>query len=110
MLTVSDLPRNPRCAQSPLSSGLPTLRNAVPDLDIPETLKGIDAAAYLWTIGTDRLDWSPGLPASLSTMGAADTGAAWTGHTDPEAMTTRASAVFGSTARDDGKGVPYELE
>ena len=82
----------------------------MPDLDIPETLQGIDAAAYLWTIGTDRLDWSPGLPASLSTMGAANTGAAWTGHTDPEAMTTRASAVFGSISRDEGKGVPYELE
>jgi diguanylate cyclase (GGDEF)-like protein len=82
----------------------------VPDLDLPETLQGIDAAAYLWTIGTDTLDWSPRLPASLSTMGAADTGAAWTGHTDPEAMTTRASTVMGSTSRDDGRGVPYELE
>lgn len=86
------------------------LEAAVPDLDLPQTLHGIDAAAYLWSIADDRLDWSPTLPATLAPLGTIASGAAWTERTDPEAMTTRASAVFGATARDEGSGVPYELE
>jgi diguanylate cyclase (GGDEF)-like protein len=82
----------------------------VPDLDLPQTLQGIDAAAYLWSIPDDRLEWSPALPASLTPLGKIASGSAWAEKTDPEAMTTRSSAVFGSTSRDEGKGVPYELE
>jgi diguanylate cyclase (GGDEF)-like protein len=82
----------------------------VPDLDLPQTLHGIDAAAYLWSIADDRLEWSPALPASLESLGPIASGAAWAERTDPEAMTTRASTVFGSTSRDEGAGVPYELE
>ncbi|BCJ89356.1 GGDEF-domain containing protein [Terrihabitans soli] len=80
------------------------------ELDLPQTLRGIDAAAYLWSIADDRLHWSPALPVSLASLGTVSTGAAWTERTDPEAMTTRSSAVFGSTSRDEGSGVPYELE
>jgi diguanylate cyclase (GGDEF)-like protein len=79
-------------------------------IEIPEILSGVDAAAYAWDIGTDALAWSPSLPGPLSSLGMIETGKAWTERTDPEAMTTRASAVFGSTARDEGTGVPYELE
>jgi diguanylate cyclase (GGDEF)-like protein len=79
-------------------------------IEIPEILSGVDAAAYAWDIASDALIWSPSLPGPLSSLGTIATGAAWTERTDPEAMTTRASAVFGATARDEGTGVPYELE
>lgn len=82
----------------------------MPDLDLPQTLHGVDAAAYLWSIADDRLVWSPALPASLESLGAVASGSIWTERTDPEAITTRTSAVFGSTSRDEGSGVPYELE
>jgi diguanylate cyclase (GGDEF)-like protein len=79
-------------------------------IDIPGILRGVDAAAYLWTIGDDKLVWSPSLPGALSDLGVIETGKGWSERTDSEAMTTRSSAVLGATARDEGTGVPYEIE
>ena len=78
--------------------------------DISEILGGVDAAAYDWDIASDRIAWSPAVPRPLAVLGTIDTGAAWSAGTDPEAMTTRTSTVFGATARDEGKGVGYEIE
>jgi diguanylate cyclase (GGDEF)-like protein len=84
-----------------------------PSGDAPEAsaiLSAMDAAFYAWAIPADRLTWSPALPRSLSGLGTPATGAAWNAATDPEAMTSRHSAVTGSTGRDEGHGVDYELE
>ncbi len=81
-----------------------------PVTDLANILSGVDAAAYAWDLGSDRLETTPGLPAALADLGAIESGADWARHTDPDAMTTRGSAILGSTARDEGQGVPYELE
>lgn len=81
--------------------------------DAPEAsaiLSAMDAAFYAWAIPTDVLIWSPGLPRSLADVGGLATGAAWNAATDSEAMTSRHSAILGSTGRDEGHGVDYELE
>lgn len=82
----------------------------MPDLDIPRTLQALDAAAYRWDVVSDRLDFVPGLPPSLALLGAIATGADWAARTDADSMTTRASTVLGSTSRDEGQGVPFEIE
>lgn len=81
-----------------------------PVIDTPDILKSIDAAVYHWDIATDRLEWSPAPPRSLEVLGTLATGAEWEAIIDREAMMTRGTSISGSTAKDHGQGVPYEIE
>jgi diguanylate cyclase (GGDEF)-like protein len=81
-----------------------------PRPDLGHVLVQVQAAGYRWTVGSDALDWNPHLPMALVADGPIATGAEWARRIDPDAMATRHSTVMSSTARDDGRGVPYELE
>jgi diguanylate cyclase (GGDEF)-like protein len=71
-------------------------------------LEAIDAAAYEWRIPSDALEWSAGVEALLGCVPR--TGAAWAELIDPDALATRASVVLGTGRRDEGAGVPYDVE
>ncbi|MFC5069653.1 EAL domain-containing protein [Flaviflagellibacter deserti] len=79
------------------------------ELAAPELLSEIEAAVYEWTVSSDTLTWFPKPPPALSGRDLSS-GQAWAASTDPDAMTSRHTAIFGSTARDEGEGVAYELE
>ena len=79
------------------------------DLDL--ALKAAGEAAYRWIIETDELIWSPnvaevlGCPASFVA-----TGKRFASMLDVENVTTRYETVMNSKARDDGRGVPFQIE
>lgn len=74
-------------------------------------LSEIQAATYSWDIASDGVTWQPAPPSGLGLSdGAMATGNAWSSLVDPDALTSPKSAILGSTARDAGEGVAYELE
>jgi diguanylate cyclase (GGDEF)-like protein len=81
-------------------------------LTLDGLLTAVGEAAYVWDIGSDALIWSGdahavlGLPISTRI----DTATHFASLADPEALTTRREAVFGAAARDEGAGVPFEVE
>ncbi len=72
-------------------------------------LTSIGVAVYDWNLASDAIEWAAngadvlGLP---SLAGLAD-GASYANLVEPGSGTTRAEAIGGSTARDEGSGVPY---
>jgi len=82
----------------------------VADFDLSLTLETVDAATYRWDLASDRLETMPTFPAPLRALGGIATGAEWTFRTDGDSMTSRASVVHGSSGRDEGAGVPYDIE
>jgi diguanylate cyclase (GGDEF)-like protein len=76
------------------------------------TLSMVDAILYEWDIGADVLHWSNNAAEvlGLRNMESLTLGAQWELLTDAEALSTRQSAIMGTSQRDTGNGVAYELE
>jgi diguanylate cyclase (GGDEF)-like protein len=76
------------------------------------TLSLVDAVLYEWDVASDVLRWS-GNAASvlgLRNMDSLCRGAQWEQLTDMEALSTRHATIMGTSQRDTGEGVAYELE
>ena len=81
-------------------------------IDIEAALEAVGQAAYFWDVASDRLTWSRNARGVLGLAPAAsfDTGARFAALLDPEALTTRREAVFGSSDTDAGEGVAFEVD
>ncbi|MGA0533134.1 EAL domain-containing protein [Hansschlegelia sp. KR7-227] len=77
-----------------------------------ETLAAVGEAAYAWDVASDRLEWAGAAHdvLGLAPEAAIDTASGFAALFDPEALTTRHEAVFGSSETDEGDGVGFELE
>jgi diguanylate cyclase (GGDEF)-like protein len=71
-------------------------------------LRAVGAVGYEWSLASDELRWQGDVAALVGCRPAS--GTEWEGLLDPEAMTSRASAVRGTARRDEGAGVAYELD
>ncbi|MFD1702733.1 EAL domain-containing protein [Methylopila henanensis] len=85
---------------------------AAQPLSLEETLSAVGEAAYDWDVASDRLEWTANARALLQLPPSVriDEAARFESLLDPEALTTRRSAVFGASQADDGAGVPFEIE
>jgi diguanylate cyclase (GGDEF)-like protein len=88
----------------------PTPEVAGPDAG--RILAAIGEAVYEWEIATDVLTWSAN---AGSVLGIADPATIASGRLyarllDPRSTQTRFDAVVRSEQRDEGKGVPYQIE
>ncbi len=84
--------------QTPLSASLEAL------------LSAIGEAAYEWRLASDELRWTAGAERILGIDAASiATGRAYGDLTDPESLTSRATAVTGAARTDAGDGVPYAI-
>lgn len=81
------------------------------DATLAKVLRDVGAAVYSWDIESDALSWAPRPPRALDvTPDEAATGALWAALIDADALASPASVILGSTRRDDGGGVPFEIE
>ena len=68
-------------------------------------------AAYVWNIETDALAWSANAceVLGIDSPAAAASGKSFAALLHPDSPGNRYDAIAGSSARDEGTGVPYEL-
>ena len=79
--------------------------------DIKQALKAAGEAAYRWNIATDEMIWSGNAPEILGCAAATvATGKLFASLLDIENVTTRYETVMNSKVRDDGRGVPFQIE
>ena len=79
--------------------------------DLKQALKAAGEAAYRWNIETDEILWSANAPEILGcSVAAIGTGKHFASLLDIENVTTRYETVMNSKARDDGRGVPFQIE
>jgi diguanylate cyclase (GGDEF)-like protein len=78
---------------------------------LAKVLRDIGAAVYVWDIETDTLSWTPRPPRVLDvTPEEASSGALWATLIDSDALASPAGVILGSARRDEGGGVPFEIE
>ena len=80
--------------------------------ELPAILRSIGLVAYQWRLDTDALCWGPNAGEVLGIAGDADiaTGRGYAKLLDSQNPVTRFDAVTRSPGRDEGHGVPYELQ
>jgi diguanylate cyclase (GGDEF)-like protein len=80
-------------------------------LDAAAILASIGEVPYEWEIESDALTWGPNTTSVLmiSDVSAISTGRGYAALLDPNNTETRYDAVMHSGARDDGKGVFYQI-
>lgn len=85
------------------------IRSEPPTQDV---LQAVGEATYVWDVASDRIAWSAHAGALLDLPEATriDSASAFDALLDPEALSTRRSAVFGSSSADQGDGVGFEIE
>jgi diguanylate cyclase (GGDEF)-like protein len=94
---------------SPGRSREPSRTSNAPDPRL--ILSSIGEAVYDWDLATDRLVWGPNI---CDILGIADaghlaTGLAFAERIAPESPSSRFEAVWKSSERDTGNGVPYQV-
>jgi diguanylate cyclase (GGDEF)-like protein len=84
----------------------------VPKLDAAEIFSSIGEVPYEWRLDTDGLLWgrNAGRVLMLRDMDAVSTGRGFAQLLDSESRHSRTDAVTKSTLRDEGDGVPYQLQ
>lgn len=72
-------------------------------------LTSIGVAVYDWDILGDRLSWAPNAAEviGLKDLGAFPSGGDFAKIVEPGSGTTRSETILGSSAQDEGSGVPY---
>jgi diguanylate cyclase (GGDEF)-like protein len=103
-----DKVRPPQADRAPQAAPSPQ----VPALDTSRILASIGEAAYDWDLRTDILTWSAN---AGGVLGIADPAAIASGRQyarllEPTSVQTRFDTVARSEQRDEGKGVPYQIE
>src|SRR5262245_39177478 len=83
-----------------------------PALDTSRILASIGEAAYDWDLRTDILTWSAnaGSVLGLTDVAALASGRQYARLLDPANQHTRYDTVARSEERDEGKGVPFQIE
>jgi diguanylate cyclase (GGDEF)-like protein len=81
------------------------------EADLKQALKASGEAAYRWQVETDEIVWSANAP---EVLGCAphliSSGKMFASLLDVENVTTRYETVVNSKNRDDGRGVPFQIE
>ena len=80
--------------------------------DAAEILRSIGDVAYEWRLDTDALSWSANAAAVLGVadIGEIASGQAYARRIDAEGGQTRVDAVQQAAQRDNGDGVPYQVQ
>ncbi len=79
--------------------------------DLQQALKAAGEAAYRWNIQTDEILWSANAPDILGcSIPSISSGKLFASLLDIENVTTRYETVMNSKIRDDGRGVPFQIE
>jgi diguanylate cyclase (GGDEF)-like protein len=94
------------------SAGRPSSVRAGTTLDPPAILVSTGAVPYEWHIATDAIVWGDSAGAVLEVPKPAliATGSAYARLVDQQDGRTRFDAVMNSGMKDDGSGVPYEVQ
>ena len=81
-------------------------------LDPGAIMASIGAVPYEWSIGSDSLTWGANAVEVLKVGGQDDirSGRAYAKLLDPGATASRFDAVMKSFGRDEGAGVPYQVQ
>jgi PAS domain-containing protein len=79
--------------------------------DTAAIFEAMGEAAYVWDATSDKLVWSPNATKviGVETLDPIGTGRKFAARLDPANPFNRYDAIFGSSGRDEGTGVPYEL-
>jgi diguanylate cyclase (GGDEF)-like protein len=81
------------------------------EADLKQALKASGEAAYRWQIETDEIVWSANAPEVLGcSPNLVASGKLFASLLDTENVTTRYETVMNSKARDDGRGVAFQIE
>jgi diguanylate cyclase (GGDEF)-like protein len=96
-------------AERPADAAAPAPVDAFDPSDI---LASVGEVAYEWTLATDALRWSGNAADVLTVRDVTQiaTGRAYAKLLDPNAALTRFDAVMKSSKRDEGTGVPYQVQ
>ncbi len=79
--------------------------------DLKLALKSSGEAAYHWNVETDEIAWSANAPEILGCpLAAVSSGKQFASLLDTENFTNRYETVMNSKSRDDGRGVPFQIE
>ncbi len=71
----------------------------------------VGEAAYHWVIESDEIFWSANAPEILHCAAALlTTGRAYAALLDTDNFATRYDAVMRSVYKDEGEGIPYQIE
>jgi diguanylate cyclase (GGDEF)-like protein len=85
---------------------------ASPALDATDIMMSVGEAAYAWGIDTDALQWGANAAEvlGLRDMTKVATGRSFAKLLDPRNAQTRYDAVMRSQGRDEGRGVPFQVQ
>lgn len=85
---------------------------AAGSLDAGKILRSIGDVVYEWRIGSDAIVWGSNAAARLGVANLAEisSGRSYAQHVQAETGQTRFDAVIKSGERDEGKGVPYQVQ
>src|SRR5262249_48044534 len=75
-------------------------------------MASVGEVPYDWSIASDGLAWGPNATKVLTvgSLAAISSGRSYAKLLAPDTATSRFDAVMKSTARDDGAGVPYQVQ
>ena len=81
-------------------------------VDPARIMASVGEVAYEWSIDTDELAWGPNAAEVLMVrgLGAISSGRDYAKLLGPDAATSRFDAVMKSSQRDEGSGVPYQVQ
>jgi diguanylate cyclase (GGDEF)-like protein len=103
-------PGEPAYVQTPVES----LQRVISAEELERVRKAVVAvgeAAYHWVIESDEIFWSANAPEVLHCPSARlDTGRAYADLLDTDNFTTRYDAVMRTVYKDEGEGIPYQIE
>src|SRR5690606_33210190 len=77
-----------------------------------DILSEVGEVTYEWTIEDDRIRWGSNVASVLGVLepDSLNTGRGYSALLDPSSVTNRHDAVLNATTKDDGGGVPYDIE
>jgi diguanylate cyclase (GGDEF)-like protein len=75
-------------------------------------MASVGEAAYVWSLASDELVWGANAAEVLTAdnAGAISSGRAYAKLIDPDTEITRFDAIMKSSRRDEGAGVPYQIQ
>ena len=80
-------------------------------IDAATILAAVGEVAYVWDLVTDELCWGPNAAdvLGIATLTSISSGRSYAALLDPGSPANRYDTIVGSSARDDGRGIAYEL-
>jgi diguanylate cyclase (GGDEF)-like protein len=99
-------------AQAAMQTGVAAVEAAAAALDTARIMTSVGEVAYQWSIDTDELLWGANAAAVLmvGSPAAIASGRSYAKLLVTDSTTSRFDAVMNSPARDEGSGVPYQVQ